>query len=1263
MKSELIIFNRPYRNILSAPAEPALGLASGQNYVYTYKSNTNTTYNKTFLANTRASSNGSGGLRVDLYDDVSIPINYTILDVREPEKRKTNWSKTITIPGTKNNNRIFDHIYELSADGWITIGNTSVYEGFNPNLRLECVLNNDGVQVMKGNLQLKKISRDVYNNIQYEIAISGDLTSLFFDVGTAKLSDLDLNEWNHNWTKDNIEKSWQGISLKSGVNYQSIASGTSRTITKIFRNGQNGRLSIQTSTAHGLNEDDWVKIEPNLAIEEKFMACRGEWQVVEKLSSTQFSVNYFYPVGMLSSGYSGTLGTCAKRTATGRGYVYPMISWGDEYDYNSFPVTSFVPGVYVKEIWDKIFEETGSKYSSTFLNSQFFKRLILIQKKASYDLNPSEYSERKFWVGSTQSYLTGASYLGTGNIFYPQLGTTSTATASIFPQTNPNKFPFASESGGFGTVSFYDNGLTENGSIGNWNNDTYRWIVKETGEYDLSSVIKVTAWCDMNGFGTSPGNGTASFNPTSGVYKYFPGSGCEYYTTGLVNVLITAAFESGPGPYAATDRYQFGMQVKATIKRMRDGVINEIGSNTQNFLMNNSSYWTPTNENWAYFGRYQPTSWKNQEITVTSGSKYFKENDEVWVEVTYQVQAANGSPACQTALGRKASFSFNQSGGSEVAKAIIGEWYLRVDGQSYIFNTPSTRTVEGSEFSMNKVLPSDLDCKDFLLGIMKMFNLHIAPDRDIDRYYYIEPRDDFYYNGSLSTHFIDWSDRIDETSVDIIPLGELIAKYYTFQNKEESDYWNKKFKEDRNRAYQYYKKEINNDFLKNETQLSVPFGSTVMINNPSGSDVVMPSVYQKETNSGPKPVSNSAARILIWGGMRPYTAQRGGAKINLDNAAFPNQFGWEILSGSSSTDLSASASIYNQYPYAGTVDSPQDPIRDLNWFNMEQGDFVYYDYARWTNENLYNKYWSNFINEISDPTSKVISANLRLKPKDIYELDFRKIYLIGNQWLRLQKIIDYDPISDGLTRCEFLKIKSPTKFKRESVLVDAWGITNNTFVNSVDGTRPVSVATVMKAPDRKRPEFGFNNSIAGVNLSNSITIQTNGFSNFIAPGAKNINITGNENSIGDFAQNIQISGGSGNFIIGGVQNVNIIGTNKKFISESNVTYINGIRYVNGLPVSKANVINGGMNVALVRQSGSTTPTVVNAGEDVVITAGSNTFENVVNSGLNSILPDVQELGLSTIVNPNPRTNLSAGYSTDIATQSFVDVVRTRAQLR
>lgn len=1258
MQTELIIFHRPFNSIISTPNEPALGLATGSNYVYTLKNNINTSYTKNFQSTTRPNSGSSGGLNIDLYDNISIPLNYTILDIREPEKRKTNWSKTVTIPGTKNNNRVFSHIYDLATDGWVTIGQTSVYEGFNPNLRLECVLLNRGVQVLKGNLQLKKIQKDSTGNVEYEVSLSGDLTSLFFDIGTAKLSDLDFSEWDHDWTKNNIEKSWLGISQRNDADYDTITNGTTKNITKIFQHPATGRLAFRTSTSHNYAVEDYVRILPDTSSNENFQSITGEWQVVNIISATDFTVNYFYPVNLPSSGITGTLGTLNKRTSNGRGFVYPMISWGDEYDYNSFPVTSFVPGMYIKEIWDKIFTETKSSYESTFLDSQFFKRLILIQKKANYEISADEYKTRKFWVGTTASYLSGASFLGGGQEVWTQVSSTSSATASIFPTSTAKYFPFKSESGGFGTVSFYDNGLVEGGNqYGNWDNSEYKWTITDTGEYDLTAVFNLSGWADMSGFGVNPGSGTAGMFPSGGVYTYYPGSGgTSSYNGGN-------AYDSGPGPFTSENIYTFGMQIKATIKRLRDGQIQDIGSSFVNMKMNNLDYWYPGNPNWSYFGRYKPTGWQNKNLIVTSSSKYFKQGDVVWVELKHFVQATGNAPTAVAATGRKIPFAFNQSGGSEIMRAICADFYLKVESFCHLFNSPSNRTVEGGRFAMNNVLPKDMEAKDFLLSVIKMFNLHIEQDKQVDRKYYIEPRDTFYKTGSLSSDFVDWTEKLDANSVEMIPLGELIAKYYVFENKEESDYWNKRFKEDRGRGYSYYKKEINNDFLKNETVISIPLGTTPMINNPAGSDVVMPAILQMESNGSMKPVSNSMARMLIWGGLRPYTMFRGGSKINLQNASNPDAYGWEMLSSSQSTILAASSSTYNQYPYAGTVDSPADPIRDINWYNMESGDFVYYDFARWTNENLYNKYWSNFVNEVSDPTSKVIVANILLTPSDIFKLDFRKIYVLDGHYLRLQKIIDYDTIGDGSTKCEFLKLKSPIKFLRQSVITDSYGLVNNTFVSGKDTTRPVSVANSEVAPDRKRPEFGYNNTTAGVNLSNSVTIVTNGLSNYTGQFTKNVFITGNENSIGDGCENIQISGGSGNFVVGGVRNVNIIGTDKKLVTESNVTYINGIRYVNGLPVSKSNVIDAGADIANKRQSASTTPNVIDAAEDVTIQSGSTTFENVVNAGENSILPDLPELGISTQVNPNPRTNLSYGFDTSIGTQSFVDVIRARAQIK
>jgi len=58
---------------------------------------------------------------------------------------------------------------------------------------------------------------------------------------------------------------------------------------------------------------------------------------------------------------------------------------------------------------------------------------------------------------------------------------------------------------------------------------------------------------------------------------------------------------------------------------------------------------------------------------------------------------------------------------------------------------------------------------------------------------------------------------------------------------------------------------------------------------------------------------------------------------------------------------------------------------------------------------------------------------------------------------------------------------------------------------------------------------------------------------------------------------------------------------------------------------------------------------------------TSTYENVINSGIDTILPDVAELGISTSVNPNPRTNAAGPYQLSLGTQSLASVVRSISQ--
>ena len=51
---------------------------------------------------------------VDLFDNEPIELTKSIIELTEPEQRKSDYTKTINIPGTANNNSIFTNIFDVN---------------------------------------------------------------------------------------------------------------------------------------------------------------------------------------------------------------------------------------------------------------------------------------------------------------------------------------------------------------------------------------------------------------------------------------------------------------------------------------------------------------------------------------------------------------------------------------------------------------------------------------------------------------------------------------------------------------------------------------------------------------------------------------------------------------------------------------------------------------------------------------------------------------------------------------------------------------------------------------------------------------------------------------------------------------------------------------------------------------------------------------------------------------------------------------------
>lgn len=132
------------------------------------------------------------GQELDLFDDEQIQISSSVQNVYDISKSNTDISQSFTVPGTPNNNRIFQHFYETDVDSTI-----------DHNLRRDGFIEIDLTTFKKGRIQLDKANVEKGKIKSYTITFYGKLVSLKDLFGDDKLSDLDHSSISHlyDWTE------------------------------------------------------------------------------------------------------------------------------------------------------------------------------------------------------------------------------------------------------------------------------------------------------------------------------------------------------------------------------------------------------------------------------------------------------------------------------------------------------------------------------------------------------------------------------------------------------------------------------------------------------------------------------------------------------------------------------------------------------------------------------------------------------------------------------------------------------------------------------------------------------------------------------------------------------------------------------------------------------------------------------------------------------------------------------------------------------
>lgn len=123
-----------------------------------------------------------GGEDIDISNDIALRFTYSSTDASDPAAVKNTFSKTVKIPGTPRNNKVFGDIWNVSRA--VSLQSTEkIHSGFNPKKKVSFELTNNGELIERGYVKLNKITSNFFYQ-EYELTLYGDLGDFFYALST-----------------------------------------------------------------------------------------------------------------------------------------------------------------------------------------------------------------------------------------------------------------------------------------------------------------------------------------------------------------------------------------------------------------------------------------------------------------------------------------------------------------------------------------------------------------------------------------------------------------------------------------------------------------------------------------------------------------------------------------------------------------------------------------------------------------------------------------------------------------------------------------------------------------------------------------------------------------------------------------------------------------------------------------------------------------------------------------------------------------------
>ena len=363
-----------------------------------------------------------GDLDVGDSDDFPLAVNFSISEARDLNSRTGTYSKTFKIPATKNNNKVLKHSYYTGSK----IPNNNI----NNRKNVRIIVN--GNFILTGLLQITAIG-SASNPLYYSCVFYGNNVDWSQSLDNKLLMNLAvLNGTNGSgWDNLNGRVGDEGIGLQ--VNEPSIV-----------KTWEVDSALLKTNAAGTTSANENPVVYPIVGY--GIMNEGGEPFNIQLLE-TKWAA--------LGTGNSGNIG------------YYGFFNDGSEYP-TPIPSCDWRPAIFVYDIIHAIFNQEGYTISSAFIETDFFKKLLMLLPNFVYNNSSLRVSDNSI-VGSFGTDYLETAYFGNWSFLSPS----TSASVDYFPEAT---LKFLG-----GTNSFV---TSLNSAI--YSNSSGFFTIQEYGFYDIN---------------------------------------------------------------------------------------------------------------------------------------------------------------------------------------------------------------------------------------------------------------------------------------------------------------------------------------------------------------------------------------------------------------------------------------------------------------------------------------------------------------------------------------------------------------------------------------------------------------------------------------------------------------------------------------------------------------------------------------------------------------------------------------------------------